>query len=408
MGYPVIWSIGRIGLPFCPCCGSYLENTWYFKVVLKNRKKPESRIGKYRLLYCSNCNLPFTRKAISYANRAEYAGYYVPEFRCDGTLSIESVCSHMGIHVSEIIDIDSLKEKQRQGNVSRKAFTTKEEREQQNQLAKYPSAILMLRFAIGDELCDFIIVNDIHDADPGKRIIHYSYEDARTLLSIAYFPQCRFHLKEKWTKYRFHSVVLKQTGLVNPSPIMQKEIIIRKGGGYHQASNHVAEVVSVLLFSPYTNRLELAKASYDKTLNEYYMDLTKLREFVDHYGNPGLPIRFVCDNPDSFHSGLREESILKEYGYSVSQTDGLLPSERRSILTELVDLNITTISNIVKLLCFFIDSHPGDKYYYAREKWEDDKQFISGYKADPNRFVIGERIKHNHYTGNNPSIIPSC
>ena len=54
----------------------------------------------------------------------------------------------------------------------------------------------------------------------------------------------------------------------------------------------------------------------------------------------------------------------------------------------MVDLEILTVHQIVKLLSFFISSHPHNKDDFARMKWMMDKSFIENYKANPTRFLI--------------------
>ena len=105
------------------------------------------------------------------------------------------------------------------------------------------------------------------------------------------------------------------------------------------------------------------------------MDARRFRDFVNEYGNPGLKITFKGIQSNNDYLDLNEESILKSYGYSVSQSEGLSFTKRVAILTELVDLQIVSIPKIVSLLDFFIISHPSAKDYHAREKWIDDKNY---------------------------------
>ncbi len=528
MDYPLIWAIGRLWIPVCPCCQAYLSNIESFNVVMQHKKLPESKCGRYRLLYCEDCKVPFTTKELSKQNAGNHKGYHLPEFSCDGSISPNDVrrrmhvpiiedkeqsptkqkiskqkttkllsagsvksieenlaqhislsivkpprfitgvysntmiignrqlcdkcrfsledsityipiskkaarcvkvpgkrCPNCGVlYVSDTIKKDiivtlsnnpfasayrllkkhpnigndsqgnasvGLKKKKKHIVIPRADYSTEEEWQQQTTLAQYSSAILMLVYEHKDKICQYVIVNDEKEIDIDNNILHYSSKKARTLLSMALFPQSRAYL-DKYEHYRFLSIVEKTTGKAITFPVIKKDIIVRTGGGYHEKNKPLAEVVNALLYSPFTHRLELVRASYDKEYNEYYMDPTIFRRFVDSFGNPGIPIRFSGHSFGSGYENLNEESILKVYGYNVSQTDGLLASERRAILTELVDLNIVTISRIVYLLGFFISTHPGDQYYCARNKWDDDRKFIANYKANPNRFIIGGRI----------------
>lgn len=79
---------------------------------------------------------------------------------------------------------------------------------------------------------------------------------------------------------------------------------------------------------------------------------------------------------------LARESILMQYGYSVSQEEGLTTIQRRKILANLVDDHILTRADIISYLDFFISQRSRQpKYEKAIEKWENDREFISEYKA---------------------------
>ena len=409
MNYPLIWAIGRLSIPVCPCCKTYLSDVRCFNVVIKHKTKPESRIGEYRLLFCKKCGLPFTTTELSEQNGFEYDNYCLPEFSCDSSHSLRYIRNCMKIpnekhkktlkttinqtgSIENTPDNTSLRnQKSGKTQAANPQIECLAIEKNQQRLAEYTSAMLMLIFYEKGIYCNYIIVNDSREADLDNKVLHYSNGKARTLLTIAFIPQSRIRYQAEWKDVKFHSVVYKKGNQLT-APIIRKEIIIRKDGGFYEKHKSVSEVVNALLYSPYTGRLELIRTSYDKARNEYYIDPIHLRRFVDSYGNPGIPIRFIGSSSGTGYYDLNDQSILNVYGYNVSQNDGLSASERQAILTELVDLGIITISDIIRYLDFFIGSHPGDQYYYARCKWEDDREFISNYKANPSRFIIGGKI----------------
>ena len=77
---------------------------------------------------------------------------------------------------------------------------------------------------------------------------------------------------------------------------------------------------------------------------------------------------------------LAQESVLKQFGYSVSQTDGLSALRRRKILALVTDNKILTRAEIIGYLDFFISHHKESKHEVAVSKWEEDKKFMHGYK----------------------------
>ena len=78
---------------------------------------------------------------------------------------------------------------------------------------------------------------------------------------------------------------------------------------------------------------------------------------------------------------LAQESILMQYGYTVSQEQGLSDVNRRRILALLIDNEVLTRSDIIGYLGFFINQRQHqNKYERAISKWEADLEYISEYK----------------------------
>lgn len=121
------------------------------------------------------------------------------------------------------------------------------------------------------------------------------------------------------------------------------------------------------------------------------MDISIFRWFVHEYGNPKLNLIF--DNEQSSRmsfNNLRTESILRGFGYTVSSTDNLSDQERHEILSDIVDLEILSVSYITHLISFFIQTHTQVKDIYAVDKWKSDMIYISNYKINPQRFFIAK------------------
>lgn len=79
---------------------------------------------------------------------------------------------------------------------------------------------------------------------------------------------------------------------------------------------------------------------------------------------------------------LAQESILMQYGYTVSQQENLTAASRRKILALLVDNNVLTRSEIISYLDFFISQRKYQvKFKNAIEKWESDREYIAGYNT---------------------------
>ncbi len=77
---------------------------------------------------------------------------------------------------------------------------------------------------------------------------------------------------------------------------------------------------------------------------------------------------------------LAQESVLKQFGYSVSQSDGLSATRREKILALIIDNKILTRAEVIGYLDFFISQHKSSKFEHAVSLWEADKDFVSSYK----------------------------
>lgn len=94
---------------------------------------------------------------------------------------------------------------------------------------------------------------------------------------------------------------------------------------------------------------------------------------------------------------LASESILKLYGYSVSEAEDIPTIQRWKILSSLIDNGVMKKSFIISYLDFFINSKKKiPKYANAVAKWKVDRSFIESYKLGTFEEVI---IKSIHKKG---------
>ncbi len=260
-------------------------------------------------------------------------------------------------------------------------------------LSQVTGSIMLVTLKSNDEQIDFVITNNKEpQMSKEYHIIHYSSLLARELISSIYHSSRDIEFNGKKYKivrpyYPSGCMGRKQ---VLPIKLMPWEIKIKPGGGYFTSiKNNYDEVVDILLYSSFTQRYELARATYNTLDGECYMDIGIFRSFVKEYGKPELRLSFDESTAKGLSfDGLRVESILHAYGYSVAESDSLTEEERHELLAEIVDLELLTIPYIVRLLDFFIRTHTSDKYYYARNKWTRDISYISNYNVNPERFLI--------------------
>lgn len=116
-----------------------------------------------------------------------------------------------------------------------------------------------------------------------------------------------------------------------------------------------------------------------------------------HLKHKGIPLCRITTEDSYLKSkvpaggmNLAPESILMQYGYSVSQKEGLSDFQRQKILSVLIDNKIMTKSSIISYLDFFIlQKKKNPNYKNAISKWQDDREYVSGYKiGSKNTYVI--------------------
>ncbi len=125
-------------------------------------------------------------------------------------------------------------------------------------------------------------------------------------------------------------------------------------------------------------------AGYCPKCNVFFI----LESTFQHIKAKGTPICRISDEKSYLKSftnvkgmKLAQESILMQYGYTVSQQEGLSQNRRRKILNTLIDNSVLTKTDIISYLDFFINQHKHQhKYELAVKKWEKDREYVSHYK----------------------------
>ena len=101
----------------------------------------------------------------------------------------------------------------------------------------------------------------------------------------------------------------------------------------------------------------------------------------------GMILCRVTDEKHYMKSGyingmkLAQESLLMQYGYNVSKTEGLSSTSRQKILAVIIDNKIMAKSEIISYLDFFISQRSSlSNMEIAISKWESDREFVENYK----------------------------
>ena len=102
----------------------------------------------------------------------------------------------------------------------------------------------------------------------------------------------------------------------------------------------------------------------------------------------GVVLCRICDEKsflkNSWINGMRlaQESILMQFGYTVSQEESLSASRRQKILAVMIDNKVLSKSEIISYLDFFINQRQyQSKFELAVSKWEMDRDFVQEYRT---------------------------
>lgn len=259
-------------------------------------------------------------------------------------------------------------------------------------LQDIPGSVVMICIKTHNQVQEFVVTNQ-EPALVDYGIFNYKSFEGRELLSAAFAAEREKTGVLHGDEFEVVNVVFAQDHIRNlPQHMLPVLLTIKADGGYISSiRNRNYELVDLLVYSPLSQRYELMRGTYDKEEGYCYTDIGIFRRYVREHGNPRTSIEFSSiASGKSNHFDLRSESVLMGYGYSVSEANKLSDRERRDMLAEIVDLGILKVHQIVNLLDFNCRLHCGDRYYLARAKWKGDKDYISNYRVNPDRFLIAQ------------------
>lgn len=110
----------------------------------------------------------------------------------------------------------------------------------------------------------------------------------------------------------------------------------------------------------------------------YYIDLDDFVKFVCSKGTPTISISYISDGSVWENAGLMAvESVFKQYGYNVSQVDGLSAPSRQALLSDIIVKRIRTKEETIQFLSMLISVNGKKKEnWLALKKWQEDLQYV--------------------------------
>ena len=144
-------------------------------------------------------------------------------------------------------------------------------------------------------------------------------------------------------------------------------------------------------------------AGYCPDCNTYFM-MDSIYNKIKH---SGIPICRTMDSKsyeksdftNSSYGNLASESVLKQFGYSVSMVDDIPSIQRKKILASIVDNKVLTKSEVISYLNYFINYRKNQKkddgslkYAHAISCWCEDRDWLDTYDVEKAEVVRVKRI----------------
>lgn len=104
-------------------------------------------------------------------------------------------------------------------------------------------------------------------------------------------------------------------------------------------------------------------------------------------------IKNISKNINMNGEKFAHESILMQYGYNVSQANGLSRENRKKILSAIIDNEIVSKSEIISYLDLFIKQRASmGNMQMAIAKWKEDREFVRNYGSKQYTEVEGKAL----------------
>ncbi len=148
------------------------------------------------------------------------------------------------------------------------------------------------------------------------------------------------------------------------------------------------EAVHLIVYAHGTQQYEKMRAIHNQRTDKSFTDISEYRQFAAQYGKPDLEIEFggAEIKPVSGLTNPGIQTALNIYGYKVTQADCLPDVYRQELLGEILDLRILTQEEFSRFFVWLI-LFSGSQYPKAKEKWQQDIEFVKKYRLNPERFL---------------------
>lgn len=158
-------------------------------------------------------------------------------------------------------------------------------------------------------------------------------------------------------------------------------------------SHHIENILAIINILDEDGNILVRKvtAGYCRECNLYfildstYQELKKIGVIMCRISDEKMYAKKNYLNGES----LARESLLMQYGYNVSEIDGLTKKRRHIILAIIIERKILSKSEIISYLDFFISQKRNmGNMELAVSKWEEDRLFVESYRNEEKQIIV--------------------
>lgn len=256
-----------------------------------------------------------------------------------------------------------------------------------------PSALMSIGLKDENKFQEIFIVNDVQDRSEKNIWVNRGFSKAIFSTLI----QGKSELSYKGTDYIIEEVtifnekamdILCNDVFRNPDEI--KTIYIYS----HKHIDNIEknyEAVTAFVMCANSDIPVPFNIYHDSKEDRYFINGASYSEYSARYGLPMMKLKAYVPRGSVFSmNNLSEMSVLRLYGYTVNENDGLTEGERHELLKNLMDSKLMSKTDILNHIEWLINTHEKSaQYMTACDKWKADLQFVNTYKIDSQRTIWG-------------------
>lgn len=338
----------------CPRCGGQVERKNISNIRISNLKSTPAAERRLKICQCSTCASKFTNKVLVVSSFRKLAR----------TLEEDRIC--LELHIGE----EKEKYKKRR-NIEEKCF----------------GEIWMKH---GGSIQKYTIVEDAKKQNSAMNKLWIGRPKIQYAIMAIAAEKAGFRLRgegsffiEMWKGAQLEREIKERKKLCDP----QSKVNVILYDGKLFCHPGFGEGVTALIYCTRSNSPVRMSIHHCRKCDKYYINATSYHQYARKYGLPMLRLVVRRQAGSVYFNDWNKESELAAYGYSASENNGAIDSDRQRLLADLVDSGLMTKSEIVAWLEFLIRTRKNLDSLIVQKRRKDDLEFLNQYHINEQRFV---------------------